>query len=69
MLIIISDLHLNDGTSGTSITSDAFHIFGERLRDLAFQASWRSEGAGYKPIESVDLVLLGDVFDPIRSVR
>ncbi len=68
MLVIISDLHLKDGTSGSSITPDAFHVFAARLRSMAFQASWRADGR-YKPIDSIDLLLLGDVFDLIRSER
>ncbi|MBM3145847.1 MAG: hypothetical protein FJ010_12950 [Chloroflexi bacterium] len=68
MLVIISDLHLKDGTSGSSITPDAFQVFAARLRSLAFQASWRADGR-YRPIESIDLLLLGDVFDLIRSER
>jgi hypothetical protein len=68
MLVIISDLHLKDGTSGTSITPDAFRIFAERLRSMAYRASWRTDG-NYRPIEAIDLVLLGDVFDHILSSR
>lgn len=68
MLIIISDLHLKDGTSGTSITPDAFRIFAERLRSMAYRASWRTDGT-YRPIEVIDLVLLGDVFDHVLSSR
>ncbi|MBC8509382.1 MAG: hypothetical protein H8D34_31415 [Chloroflexi bacterium] len=68
MLVIISDLHLKDGTSGSSITPDAFQVFAARLRSMAFQASWRTDGR-YKPIENIDLLLLGDVFDLIRSER
>ena len=68
MLVIISDLHLKDGTSGTSITPDAFRIFAERLRSMAYRASWRTDG-NYRPIEVIDLVLLGDIFDHILSSR
>jgi UDP-2,3-diacylglucosamine pyrophosphatase LpxH len=68
MLVLISDLHLTDGTSGATISSGAFEIFAERLRDLATAASFRSDG-GYRPIDRLDLVLLGDVLDVIRSAR
>jgi UDP-2,3-diacylglucosamine pyrophosphatase LpxH len=68
MLVIISDLHLKDGTSGTSITPDAFRIFAERLDSIAYRASWRADGT-YRPIDVIDLVLLGDVFDHILSSR
>lgn len=68
MLVIISDLHLSDGTSGETISAGAFRIFRERLSDMAYDASWRIDGT-YKPIETVDLILLGDVFDLIRSSK
>jgi len=35
MLVIVSDLHLTDGSSGTTIDPDAFSIFRERLKGLA----------------------------------
>ena len=66
MLVIISDLHLTDGSSGETISPGAFRIFADRLRDLAYGASWRVDG-NYRPIEQLDLVLLGDVLDVIRS--
>jgi UDP-2,3-diacylglucosamine pyrophosphatase LpxH len=68
MLVIISDLHLTDGTSGATVQPGAFLIFAERLRELAESASWRADG-GYRPLERIDLVLLGDVLDVIRSSR
>jgi UDP-2,3-diacylglucosamine pyrophosphatase LpxH len=68
MLVIISDLHLTDGTTGQNVSPGAFEIFAGRLRELAVAASWRSDGS-YRPIERIDLVLLGDVLDVIRSNR
>lgn len=68
MLVIISDLHLTDGTSGASVSPGAFHIFAERVHDLAVNASWRSDDT-YEPIDRIDIVLLGDVLDVIRSAR
>ena len=68
MLVIISDLHLTDGTSGSTISPGAFQLLGERLADLACGASQRRDG-DYRPIERIDLVLLGDVLDVIRSSR
>ena len=68
MLVIISDLHLTDGTSGSTISPGAFQLLGERLRDLAMGASQRRDGS-YRPVDRVDLVLLGDVLDVIRSTR
>src|SRR5437660_9076020 len=66
MLIIISDLHLTDGTSGETIRAGAFRAFRESLRELAYDASWRSDKQ-YVPVEGIDLVLLGDILDVIRS--
>ena len=68
MLVIISDLHLTDGTSGETIRTGAFRTFRERIRDLAYDAAWRSDEK-YAPIECVDLVLLGDIIDVSRSTR
>jgi UDP-2,3-diacylglucosamine pyrophosphatase LpxH len=68
MLVIISDLHLTDGTSGSTISPGAFQLLNERITDLALGASQRRDGS-YRPIERVDLLLLGDVFDIIRSSR
>jgi len=36
MLVIISDLHLTDGTSGETIRAGAFRAFRESLRELAW---------------------------------
>jgi len=68
MLVIISDLHLTDGSSGATISPGAFEIFARRLADLAEAASWRIDGS-YRPVEQVDLVLLGDILDVLRSAR
>src|ERR1700733_278313 len=68
MLVIISDLHLTDGTSGETIKAGAFKAFRERFRDWAYDASWRSDNE-YRPLEGIDLVLLGDILDVIRSTR
>jgi len=68
MLVIISDLHLTDGSLSETVSPGAFSLFAERIREMAVAASWRAEG-DYRPIESLDLVLLGDVLDPIRSTR
>jgi len=65
MLIIISDLHLTDGTCGRSISPSAFHLFVDRLEELAFRASWRD--GQYRPLESIDVLLLGDILDPLHS--
>jgi UDP-2,3-diacylglucosamine pyrophosphatase LpxH len=66
MLVIISDLHLTDGTSGETIEQGAFFLLRERLFSLAYDASWRAPNV-YIPIDRIDLVLLGDILDVIRS--
>jgi hypothetical protein len=66
MLVIVSDVHLGDGTTAESIPPSAFNLFAERLRETAYFASWRADGS-YRPVEGVDLVLMGDVLDPLHS--
>lgn len=68
MLVIISDVHLNDGTTGVKLAPGAVSLFIQRLRESALSASWRADGA-YRPIERIDLVLLGDTLDLLRSTR
>jgi UDP-2,3-diacylglucosamine pyrophosphatase LpxH len=68
MLVAVSDLHLDDGTCGKSLPPDAFHIFRERLEQLAFSASRRTDGK-YRPLKSIDLLLLGDIFELINTTR
>jgi hypothetical protein len=66
MFIIASDIHLGDGTCGKTISASAFRLFVDRLRELAFNASWRTDGK-YRPIEQIDMLLLGDILDPLHS--
>ena len=66
MLAIVSDLHLTDGTTGMCMPAGAFELFRERLEDMAYDASNRGDGT-YRPIESFDLLLLGDILDPLPS--
>jgi len=68
MLLIASDLHLSDGTCAKSVSPKAFQLFCDRAQELAFNASFDEDGA-YRPIDTIDLVLLGDVFDPLHSTR
>jgi UDP-2,3-diacylglucosamine pyrophosphatase LpxH len=68
MLVIISDLHLTDGTTGMRVPAGAFELFRQRLEDMAFSASQRADGT-YRPIDSFDLLLLGDILDPLRSTQ
>lgn len=66
MLVIISDIHLGDGTTANSISPSAFHLFSNRLSETAYLASFRKDGS-YRPIESLDLLLMGDILDPLHS--
>lgn len=68
MLVIISDIHLGDGTTAASISPVAFDLFASRLNETAYFASIRSDGS-FRPIESIDLVLMGDILDPLHSTR
>ena len=68
MLIIVSDLHLVDGTSGTPITAGAFKLFADRINELASSASWRSDDT-YRPLEGIDIILMGDILDPLHSTQ
>ena len=68
MLIIISDLHLVDGTCGVPISAAAFKLFADRVKELAINASWRRDQS-YRPLESIDILLLGDILDPLHSTQ
>jgi UDP-2,3-diacylglucosamine pyrophosphatase LpxH len=59
MLVFISDIHLTDGTSGETINPRAFEVFSAQITELA-----KKRGA-----KSFQLVLLGDIFDLIRSEK
>src|SRR3954470_3593083 len=68
MLAIISDLHLNDGSNCPLLPPGTIDLVCERLCDMAWRASWRADGS-YRPIDRIDLVLLGDVLDIMSSRR
>jgi len=60
MLVFASDIHLTDGSSGTTIDPRAFDRFCKSLADII--------GAPKESnIKDVEIVLLGDIFDVIRS--
>ena len=69
MITIVSDIHLTDGSSGDTINERAFHVFIESLRDQVFNACLRERDGDpeFVPIERCDIILLGDIFDVIRS--
>jgi len=68
MIVVISDLHLNDGTVCTGTDAGAAEVFWENLKDQVNTAGKRSDGT-YKAVESLELIMLGDIFDFIRSDR
>ena len=57
MLVFISDIHLTDGSSGETMHPGAFRKFTIYLQDMVETA---------KP-DRVEIVMVGDVFDVIRS--
>jgi len=70
MLVIVSDLHFCDNTLGRTISAGAFEVFRATLANMAYSASWRlapRKQQRYEPVRHVDIVLLGDVLDLIRS--
>lgn len=68
MLVIASDIHLSDETVGVLVSPKTFSLFASRLRELAYQASWRA-GGHYEPVREIDIILLGDILDPLQSTR
>ena len=77
MLVIISDLHLGDGSAADSIPASAFYLFAKRLRQDAYFAAmnYRTNYTknelyeDYQPIDEVDVLLMGDILDPLHSTR
>ncbi|MBU1781892.1 hypothetical protein KKD87_00775, partial [bacterium] len=57
MLVLISDLHLTDGSSGETINCGAFEKFTLCLEGMAEKAQ----------ANNVEVVFLGDILDLIRS--
>jgi hypothetical protein len=66
MIVIVSDLRLTDGSLGSSRSTAALEFFAERLGETAARASTRLDG-GYRPIETIELLFLGDVIDLMQS--
>jgi UDP-2,3-diacylglucosamine pyrophosphatase LpxH len=59
MQVFISDLHLTDGTSGETIKAGAFKLFADQLEKLVQDVN----------AKELKIVLLGDIFDVIRSTK
>jgi hypothetical protein len=66
VIVVVSDLHLTDGISGTGVEAGAFEVFARLVGEMARHASRRE--TGFRPLsEGLDLVLLGDILDLLRS--
>ncbi|RMG03572.1 MAG: hypothetical protein D6741_02155 [Planctomycetota bacterium] len=68
MLVFLADLHLTDGTVRDSLAVDAVDWLARQLSAAAEEASYRRDGS-YRPIDRLDLVLLGDVLDFLATDR
>jgi hypothetical protein len=66
MLLIVSDIHLADGTCGRSISPAAVNLFVGRLAEMAHNASIHRDGKVH-PVEKIDILLMGDILDPLHS--
>lgn len=64
MQVFISDIHLTDGTSGTTISAKAFKLLNDNLGKLLDDVK-----EGGSPATELRIVLLGDIFDVIRSTE
>jgi UDP-2,3-diacylglucosamine pyrophosphatase LpxH len=64
MQVFISDIHLTDGTSGTTISAKAFKLLNDNLEKLIDDVK-----EGGSPAAELRIVLLGDTFDVIRSTE
>ncbi|MEW6379802.1 MAG: hypothetical protein AB1611_09360 [bacterium] len=60
MLVFLSDIHLTDGSSGTTIDPRAFNKFCQSLKNIVGDPRKSN-------IKEIEIVLLGDIFDLIRS--
>lgn len=70
MLVFVSDLHLTDNTTCATINPGAFEVFVEDLEWMTQQACKRGgDGPRFEALARVDLVLLGDIFDLLRTKR
>lgn len=68
MLVLLSDIHLTDGSCGATINPGAFDKFGDYLCDMVEKAN-REKVANGEKTAPLEVVLLGDIFDVIRSKK
>ncbi len=57
MLVLVSDLHLTDGSTAKNVNPEAFSLMASLIRDTALRRGARE----------IHLVLLGDIFDLVRT--
>jgi UDP-2,3-diacylglucosamine pyrophosphatase LpxH len=69
MLVILSDLHFTDETvsADENVPTRAFEYLADDLRGIIENSD--ENGARRNAIEDVEVLLLGDVFDMLRSAR
>jgi UDP-2,3-diacylglucosamine pyrophosphatase LpxH len=57
MLVLVSDLHITDSTTANNVNPEAFDLLGDEIADAASRRRARE----------VELVLLGDILDLVRT--
>jgi UDP-2,3-diacylglucosamine pyrophosphatase LpxH len=57
VLVLVSDLHLTDGSTARNVNAEAFSLMASLIRDTAARRQARD----------IHLVLLGDIFDLVRT--
>jgi UDP-2,3-diacylglucosamine pyrophosphatase LpxH len=57
VLVLVSDLHLTDGSTARNVNAEAFSLMASLIRDTAARRQARE----------IHLVLLGDIFDLVRT--
>jgi UDP-2,3-diacylglucosamine pyrophosphatase LpxH len=57
MMVLVSDLHLTDGSTARNVNPEAFALMASLIRDTAAKRGARE----------IHLVLLGDIFDLVRT--
>ena len=62
MIVVIRELHLTGRQADAFAATRALDRFALELAELTIRAGWRSDGS-YRPLEAIDLILLGDVLD------
>lgn len=68
MLVCSANWLLSDGSLTRPLADHDLAVFLQSLTSLAARAGFRRDGR-YRPVERVDLVLAGDIFDLLSSAR